>query len=76
MPVLWYVYKEIDSLIQQRQFFFSGWALRALCACGDARADALNVLSLRFLRVLTTHRPRDRQPQVLSPRDQEAARSS
>ena len=33
------------------------------------------VLSLRFLRVLTTHRPRDRQPQVLSPRDQEAART-
>ena len=76
MPVLWYVYKEIDYLIQQRQFFSRGGRSAPLCACGDARADALNVLSLRFLRVLTTHRPRDRQPQVLSPRDQEAARSS
>ena len=24
VPVLWYVYKEIDSLIQQRQFFSRG----------------------------------------------------
>ena len=52
----------IDPLIQQWQFS------DALCA-----PPAALVLSLGFLHVLTSHRPRNGQPQVLSRPEQKAA---
>ena len=40
VPVLWYVYKEIDSLIQQRQFFSRG-GRSAPCAPAAALEQTL-----------------------------------
>ena len=77
MPVLWYVYKEIDSLIQQRQFFSRGGRSapcapvatleQTLSTCSASgsyeflRRTDPEIGSLRFLA-----RGTKRQPEVLN----------